>query len=108
MHLAELETAVRAKMPLLAVCLNDEALGSEFHKFHAHKMEADLATISSPDLGAVMKAFGGKGVLARTVEEVRAAAKEWVANPTPTVIDARISRNVLTLPYRRIHFGKDE
>jgi thiamine pyrophosphate-dependent acetolactate synthase large subunit-like protein len=108
MHLAELETAVRENMPLLTVVLNDEALGSEFHKFHSHKMEGDLATISTPDIGAVMTAFGGKGSLAHTIDEVRAAAEAWVANPTPTVIDARISRKVLTLPYRRIHFGKDE
>ena len=49
-----------------------------------------------------------KGTLARTNEEVRVAAEEWAANPTPTVIDARISRKVITLPYRRMYFGKDE
>lgn len=108
MHLAELETAVREQMPLLTVVLNDEALGSEYHKFHAHKMDAELATITTPDLGAVMRSLGGRGTLARTIEEVRVAAEEWVANPAPAVIDARISRKVLTLPYRRIHFGRDE
>jgi len=108
MHLAELETAVREQMPLLTVVLNDEALGSEYHKFHAHKMDAELAAITTPDLGAVMRSLGGKGTLARTIEEVRGAAEEWVANPTPAVIDARISRKVITLPYRRMYFGKDE
>jgi hypothetical protein len=24
------------------------------------------------------------------------------------VIDARISRNVITIPYRRMHYGRDE
>jgi thiamine pyrophosphate-dependent acetolactate synthase large subunit-like protein len=108
MHLAELETAVREQMPLLTVVLNDEALGSEYHKFHAHNMDAELATITTPDLGAVMRSLGGKGTLARTIAEVRVAAEEWVASPTPTVIDARISRKVITLPYRRMYFGKDE
>jgi thiamine pyrophosphate-dependent acetolactate synthase large subunit-like protein len=108
MHLAEFDTMVRYKMPLLIVVLNNEALGSEYYKLDAHKMDKELSVITTPDLGAVAKAFGGKGKLAKTVDEVRAAAQEWVANPCPTIIDARIERSVVTLPYRRIHYGRDE
>jgi len=61
MHVAEFETAVRYGMPLMVVCLNNQTLGSEYYKFDAHKMKADLATVPSPDLGAVGKAFGGRG-----------------------------------------------
>jgi len=39
---------------------------------------------------------------------VRKAAAEWVANPGPMLIDVRIARSVVTLPYRRIHYGLDE
>ena len=35
-------------------------------------------------------------------------AAEWVANKGLMVIDARISRNVVTIPYRRIHYGRDD
>jgi acetolactate synthase I/II/III large subunit len=108
MHLAELETAVRYDMPLLVVVLNDQALGSEYHKMKAHDRQAELATIPTPDLGAVATSFGGRGKLATSVEEVRAAASEWVANKGLMVIDARISRNVVTIPYRRIHYGRDD
>jgi hypothetical protein len=31
-----------------------------------------------------------------------------VKNPVPTIIDARISRNVLTIANRRVLYGKDE
>jgi hypothetical protein len=31
-----------------------------------------------------------------------------VAKPGPMVIDARISRNVINLPHRRVLYGKDE
>jgi acetolactate synthase-1/2/3 large subunit len=41
-------------------------------------------------------------------EDVRAAAAEWVAQKGLMVIDARISRNVVTIPYRRIHYGRDD
>ena len=108
MHLAEFDTMVRYKMPLLIVVLNNEALGSEYYKLDVHKMDKELSVIKTPDLGAVAKAFGGKGKLAKTIEDVRSAAAEWVANPCPMIIDARIERAVVTLPYRRIHYGRDE
>jgi acetolactate synthase-1/2/3 large subunit len=108
MHLAEFETMVRYNMPLLVVVMNNQALGSEYYKLDAHKMKADLATVPTPDLGAVATAFGGRGRLARSADEVRAAAAEWVAKPGPMMIDVRISRSVVTLPYRRIHYGRDE
>jgi len=104
----ELETVVRCGIPLLVTALNDQALGSEYHKMRAHNMQADLATISTPDLGAVARSFGGAGRLATTIEDVRAAATEWLANPGLMVIDARISRNVVSVPYRRLHYGRDE
>ena len=75
MHLAELETAVRYDMPLLVTVLNDQALGSEYHKMKAHDRQADLATIPTPDLGAVARSFGGRGCLATNVEDVRAGGR---------------------------------
>ena len=108
MHLAEFETMVRYNIPLLVVCMNNEALGSEYYKLDAHKMKAELAAITTPDLGAVAVAMGGRGRIARSLDDVRSAVKEWVAKPGPMMIDARISRSVVTLPYRRIHYGRDE
>lgn len=108
MHLSDFDTAVRHDMPLLVVVLNDQALGSEYQKLKAHKLDADLATIPTPDLGAIAAAYGGRGRLARSVDEVRAAAAEWVAKPGPMIIDVRISRNVLSLPHRRVLYGRDE
>jgi len=52
--------------------------------------------------------LGGSGKLVRTLDELRTAAKDWVANPRPMVIDVRISRTVMSIPYRRLHYGKDE
>jgi thiamine pyrophosphate-dependent acetolactate synthase large subunit-like protein len=108
MHLAEFETAVRYNMPMLMVCLNNEALGSEYYKLDVHGMKKELSAIPTPDIGAVARAFGGRGRLARTLDDVRAAAEEWVAKPGPMFVDVRISRSVVTLPYRRVHYGKDE
>jgi thiamine pyrophosphate-dependent acetolactate synthase large subunit-like protein len=108
MHLAEFDTMIRHKMPLLIVVLNNEALGSEYYKLDAHKMDKQLSVVPTPDLGAVARGFGGKGVLATDIQTLQKAAQDWVANPCPMIIDARIERAVVTLPYRRIHYGRDE
>jgi thiamine pyrophosphate-dependent acetolactate synthase large subunit-like protein len=108
MHLSDFDTAVRYKLPLLIVVQNDQALGSEYHKMNAHKMDAMLSTIPTPNMGDVARAYGGRGTLATTVEQARAAAAEWVKDPVPTIIDCRISRNVLTIANRRVLYGMDE
>ncbi|MFM9884674.1 MAG: thiamine pyrophosphate-binding protein [Burkholderiales bacterium] len=108
MHLAEFETAVRYGMPLLVIIMNNEALGAEYYKLDAHKMDAATAMITTPDLGAVAVAMGGRGRLATTIDELLAGTLEWVKKPGPMMIDLRISRTVPSVPYRRIHYGLDE
>jgi thiamine pyrophosphate-dependent acetolactate synthase large subunit-like protein len=108
MHLSDFDTIVRCKMPLLIVVQNDEALGSEYQKLRAHDMDPETSAIPSPDLGAIARAYGARGALCRTVEEVRKGVQEWVAKPGPMIIDSRISRAVINLPMRRTLYGKDE
>ena len=108
MHLAEFETAVRYNMPLLVIVMNNEALGAEYYKLDAHKMETRGSQITTPDLGKVAVSFGGRGRQATTIEELTAAAKEFVAKPGPMMVDLRISKSVPSVPYRRIHYARDE
>jgi len=108
MHLAEFETAVRYNMPLLVVVMNNEALGAEYYKLDAHKMETRGSQITTPDLGKVAVSFGGRGRMATTIDELTSAAKEFVAKPGPMMVDLRISKSVPSVPYRRMHYGRDE
>ena len=108
MHLAEFETAVRYNMPLLVIVMNNQALGAEYYKLDAHKMETRGSEITTPDLGKVAVSFGGRGRKATTIEELTSAAKEFVAKPGPMMVDLRISRSVPSVPYRRLHYGRDE
>ncbi len=108
MHLAEFETAVRYNMPLLVIVMNNEALGAEYYKLDAHKMETRGSQITTPDLGKVAVSFGGRGCKATTIDELSSAAKEFVAKPGPMMVDLRISKSVPSIPYRRIHYGRDE
>jgi len=108
MHLAEFETAVRYDMPLLVVVMNNEALGAEYYKLDAHKMETRGSEIKTPDLGKVAVSFGGRGKQATSIDELTSAVKEFVAKPGPMMVDLRISKTVPSVPYRRIHYGRDE
>ena len=64
--------------------------------------------VKTPDLGVVAQVRGGKGALVRSLDELRAEVLEWVAAPCPMIIDVRVSRTVLPIPYRRLYFGRDE
>jgi acetolactate synthase-1/2/3 large subunit len=107
MHLAEFETAVRYCLPLLVVAMNDQALGAEYHKSVAIGLDGNLTLIDTPDLGGVGVGLGGRGHLVRSLDELAVAATEFVDDPAPTLLDVRISRRVLSIPYRRAYYGVD-
>ncbi|HWC81785.1 MAG TPA: thiamine pyrophosphate-binding protein [Pseudonocardiaceae bacterium] len=107
MHLSEFETACRYALPVLVVVMNDEGLGAEYHKSRAKGLDPELAVIPTPELGSVAKALGGGGATVRTPGELRVALAEYLRDPRPTVIDVRITRDVLSVPYRRIQYGED-
>ena len=107
MHIAELDTAAHLGVKLLIAVLNDQALGAEYQKFVARGMETRAAAIPTPDLGAVARAFSCRGQLVRTLDEVKAGVDEFLAGDGPMLLDIRISRNVVSVPYSRVHFGQD-
>ncbi|HEU5025601.1 MAG TPA: thiamine pyrophosphate-binding protein [Spirillospora sp.] len=107
MHLPEFETACRYGLPLLVVVMNDEGLGAEYHKLGAKGLTQDLAIIPNPELGGVARSLGGGGATVRSAAELEAAVAEYVADPRPFVIDVRITREVLSVPYRRLWYGED-
>lgn len=94
MAIAELETAVRAGLPLVAIVYNDSAYGAEVHHFG----DADHTTVTFPetDIAAIAEGFGATGVTVRTVDDL-APIREWVeqyrkgGQSRPLVIDAKIT-----------------
>ncbi len=107
MHLAEFETAVRYDVPLLVLVMNDQALGAEYHKALATDLDVGLTTIPTPDLGAVGRSLGGRGATVRSLDDLADALRSFVDQPGPMLVDVRTSRQVLSIPYRRLWFGED-
>jgi thiamine pyrophosphate-dependent acetolactate synthase large subunit-like protein len=90
MSIAELETVVRLKLPMVIVVYNDSAYGAEVHHFG----QSDLSTVTFPDtdIAAIARGFGCAAVTVRAPSDL-SALTEWLAGPRdrPFVIDAKIA-----------------
>ncbi|MEQ1776069.1 MAG: thiamine pyrophosphate-binding protein [Burkholderiales bacterium] len=106
-NIQELDTASRLELKLLFIILNDEGLGAEYHKLRASGFDANLASVRSPDFGAVARGFGCRGNVVRTLDELSAGIAEFLTGNGPMVLDVRISRNVVNITYRRMFYGED-
>jgi thiamine pyrophosphate-dependent acetolactate synthase large subunit-like protein len=107
MHMSELDTAARLGVKLLIAVFNDEALGAEYQKLVSKNMDARASAIPTPDLAAVARAFGCRGELARTLDAVKAGVDEFMTGDGPMLLDIRVSRSVISVPYSRLWFGVD-
>lgn len=93
MAIAELDTAVRLKMPLVCIVYNDAAYGAEVHHFGADGAAPDMTSVTFPDtdFAAIGRGFGAEGITVRTVQDLDAVQRWLDAGPTrPLVIDAKI------------------
>ena len=106
-NIQELDTVSRLGLKFLYVVMNDEAYGAEYHKLRAHERDGNLSVVRSPDFAGLGRDFGCRGSSVRTLDELGAAVDEFLAGEGPMVVDVRISRNVISVPYRRLHFGVD-
>jgi thiamine pyrophosphate-dependent acetolactate synthase large subunit-like protein len=103
----ELDTAARMGLRILFMIFNDEGFGAEYHKLRARNEEPGLGLIPSPQFRDVGRVFGCRGKLARSLDEVAAGIDEFLSGEGPMVMDIRISRNVVSIPYQRTQFGAD-
>jgi thiamine pyrophosphate-dependent acetolactate synthase large subunit-like protein len=91
MAVADLETAVRLRLPLVCVVYNDAAYGAEVHHFGAAE---DLETVVFPDtdVAAIARGFGATGLTVRSAADLAPVAGWLASAPTaPLVIDAKIA-----------------
>lgn len=96
MAIAELDTAVRLKMPLLCIVYNDAAYGAEVHHFGLDDPAADMRSVEFPetDFAAIGRGFGADGITVRTLADLDAVGDWLASNPSrPLVIDAKIAND---------------
>jgi thiamine pyrophosphate-dependent acetolactate synthase large subunit-like protein len=100
----ELETASRHGLALTVVVMNDATLGAEFHKLAARGLDADASSYQAIDFAGVAAAFGASGTVVRSVSDLPAAYAARKDASCAHVIDARVSPEITSRWYRRLHY----
>ncbi|MGB6056622.1 MAG: thiamine pyrophosphate-binding protein [Microthrixaceae bacterium] len=94
MSLGELETAVRYKLPLLVVVMNDNAYGSELQISRVWGLPDTLSVFRQGDFAAIAAGIGARSANASSLDEVRAAVTDLDLTDGPFVLDCTINPNI--------------
>jgi acetolactate synthase I/II/III large subunit len=94
-HLADIETAVRLRLPVIVVILNNGGLIFEYHEQkyrHQGRVIPEANDFTDADYSAVARALGAEGMRVRTRTEFEKALKSALQSDRPTVIDVLVDR----------------
>jgi thiamine pyrophosphate-dependent acetolactate synthase large subunit-like protein len=91
MSIQELETAVRERIPLTVVVLNDGAYAAEARHLEARGKPTDLAVFGDVDFAAVARGFGARAVTVRTLDDLQEVRTQLGARDRPLLIDAKVT-----------------
>ena len=89
MTLGDLDIAIRERIPLLVVCMNDQALGSEITLLGEAGLDVADAHLPTPDLAGVARAMGADGIRVDALEGLDGLPERL---DRPLVLDCRIMR----------------
>jgi thiamine pyrophosphate-dependent acetolactate synthase large subunit-like protein len=94
MSLTDLDTAVRARVPLLVVVLDDGAYGAETYMLRKHGLDPALSLFDNPDIAGVARALGMDAWAADDGDSVRAALREALPLRGPALLRVRLNPEV--------------
>ena len=94
MSLTELDTAVRARAPVLVVVLDDGAYGAETYMLRKHGMDDAPSLFDNPDIAGVARALGMDAWEADDAAGVRAALGEALPLRGPALLRVRLNPEV--------------
>ena len=102
----ELATAMRHRIPLVAIVFNDGAFGNvrriQQERYGNHLIGSDLA---NPDFVAFAKSFGAEAERATSPQELRQALRRAFAHRAgPTIIEVPVG--AMPSPWEFIHMGR--
>lgn len=93
MSLGDLEVAARERLPLLVVCFNDGAAGSEIVLSRIAGLPVEEAVFGVSDLARIASAMGVDAAVIETVDDLEPALAGWTQGG-PLLLDCRIDREV--------------
>lgn len=101
-----LDTAARHNVRVLIVVMNNESLGAELYKMQLNGLNAELSNAPGVDIAGIATAFGCRAITATDMDQVRSFVQEFLAGGGPYLLDARISRAVMSRTFRRANLGE--
>lgn len=91
---ADLDTAVRLRLPLLVVVVNDGGFGAEVHDFEPLGMDVSIAEYPVAEIAAIATASGARASVVNRLADLDALSA-WLADPTgPYLLDCRVDEAV--------------
>ncbi|MGY5885696.1 thiamine pyrophosphate-binding protein [Modestobacter lacusdianchii] len=100
--MGDLETAVRERLPLVVVCMNDGAAGSELAHMADWSVPPAQAVFGYADLAAAARGMGAQAALVEEVAGLAPALRGWDPAAGPLFLDCHISRDVRSPLYDHV------
>src|SRR6202022_4508692 len=94
MGIVEFSTAVRHRLPMVLVVVNDVGYGAEWTKLRELGVDPRHALIAWPDLADVGRALGGYGLTVRTLADLAFVADHVANAKLPLLVDIRVDAAV--------------
>ena len=102
MTLGDFEVVSRERIPLLVVCMNDHAYGSELVHLEEAGLPGTEAIFDAPEAAPIAAALGFQSALhQRALEDLEAVLDDW-DTAGPLFLDCQISREVRSPIYAHI------
>lgn len=101
MTVGDLDLAVRDRLPLLVVCLNDGAYGAEIYHLRNWGLPLEHAQFATPDLAAIARSFGCDAERITDLPQLDALADRLARLDGPLFLDVVITGEELPSPLRQ-------
>ncbi|MBV8583122.1 MAG: sulfoacetaldehyde acetyltransferase, partial [Candidatus Eremiobacteraeota bacterium] len=102
MSLAEVMTAVRENIPVVAIVWNNAQWGAEKKNQVDYYSDRFVGTnLENPDFAEVARAMGAQGIKVDKASEIQNAVRTAIASGKPTVINLIVDSIELAEPFRR-------
>jgi thiamine pyrophosphate-dependent acetolactate synthase large subunit-like protein len=102
MTMGDLETAIRERIPLIVVCMNDGAAGSELAHMKDWGVPPGQAVFGYADLADAARGMGATAALVEDVLDLPQALAGWSPEMGPLFLDCHISRDVRSPIYDHV------
>lgn len=89
MGMLELSTAVRHKLPLVVVILNDNCYGAEYQKLADLGLATAHSEVAWPEFADLARSLGAAAVTVRHAADFAAAGAAIAAGAYPLLIDVK-------------------